>query len=127
MSTTPTAIVAEASEPLGEAIADTLEVLGYDAIIVPDEKKAAAIIEAIGEPDLLVCDAGFGKEPTPYAYVRTTIARAPYVPVLITSTPDNPVPPDLKHRIAFAEKPFGKKELIDGVETAHERIPDAAE
>jgi DNA-binding NtrC family response regulator len=125
MSTPPTAIVAEPSPALGEAIADTLEVLGFDAVVVPNEEKAADAIARLGEPDLLVCDAGFGAEPKPYAYVRTTIARAPLVPVVITSTPDMPVPADLKGRMAFAEKPFGKQQLLDGVDAAKKLAADS--
>jgi DNA-binding response OmpR family regulator len=116
------AIVAEKDPVLGEAIADSLEVLGFDPIIAPSEKVADTVMEAVGEPDLMVCDADFGAAPRPYAFVRSTLAKAPYLPMLIASTPRSPVPRDLEGRIAIAEKPFGKAELVKGVKHAEELV-----
>lgn len=125
MTQPPIAVVAEPNPILGEAIADSLEVLGFEPIVVPSEQAAAEVLRVIGEPDLLVCDANFGAVPRPYAYVRATLARVPYLPVVIASTPDTLVPPDLKDRIAIAEKPFGQPQLISGVLRARTLVETA--
>jgi hypothetical protein len=118
MKTPPVAVVAEQNPALGETIADSLEVMGFEPVVVRNEHAAAEALDATDVPKLLVVDANFGQVPRPYAYVRTTLAKAPFLPVVIANTPDNPIPPDLAKRVAFAEKPFGKQELADGVEAA---------
>lgn len=116
------ALVAEKNPHLGEAITDSLELLGFEPIIVSSEPAAVVVLAEVGEPDLLICDANFGAEPKSYAYVRATLSAAPDLPVVIASTPEKPIPADLKGRIAIAEKPFGREQLIEGVVLAKKLV-----
>ncbi|WP_250633995.1 hypothetical protein [Pinirhizobacter soli] len=115
MDSAPVALVAEGDRVLAETLADSLEVMGFDPVVVRNEGAAKRVLDEIGEPDLLVCDAVFGKGRQPFVFARKEALQAPRLPVVVTTTPEAPTPADLRGRVSTAEKPFGKVDLQEGV------------